>query len=129
MRAFALLLAMVFTTSAVRAQGPAVVSGVVRDESGAPIREALVVVDPDSLSLRTRTDGDGRFSIAGVPSGSYEIRVVRIGYRPLSRRIDVTGKELEIQIEMRAIPIPLDTVAVRASRPGLYGRCVQVVSP
>lgn len=121
MRSFALLLGIFLTTSAVHAQGPAVVSGVVRDETGAPIREALVVIDPDSLSLRARTDTVGRFRITSVPAGRYEVRVVRIGYRPRSLTIDVADRELDIAIQLQGIPIPLDTVAVRASRPGLYG--------
>jgi hypothetical protein len=124
MRSFALLLGIVVTTSALHAQGPAVVSGVVRDETGSPVREALVVIDPDSLSLRARTGSDGRFRIPGVPHGRYEVRVVRIGFRPVSRTIDVTGRTLEFEVELRTVPIPLDTVAVRVSRPGLYGLVV-----
>lgn len=54
-------------------------SGSVRDEVGRPIRDALIVVDPDSLSLRARTDAEGRFRIGNVPSGRFEVRVVRIG--------------------------------------------------
>ena len=124
MRAFALLLGIVITTGVVQTQGTATVSGVVRDETGAPVREALVVIDPDSLSLRARTDTAGRFRIAAVPAGRYEVRVVRIGFRPHSRTIDVIGRELDVVIELRSVPIPLDTVAVRASRPGLYGLVV-----
>jgi hypothetical protein len=100
------------------------VSGVVRDEVGAPVREALVVIDPDSLRIRARTNDAGRFTMSGVPAGRYEVRVVRIGYRPQSRMIDVTGREVSLEFELRSVPIPLDTVAVRASRPGLYGLVV-----
>jgi hypothetical protein len=82
------------------------------------------VIDPDSLSLRARTDTAGRFRIPGVPLGRYEVRVVRIGFRPHSRTIDVAGREVDVVIQLRSIPIPLDTVAVRASRPGLYGLVV-----
>ena len=121
MRPLAVFVGILITAGALRAQGPAVVSGVVRDEAGRPIPEALVVIDPDSLSLRTRTSAAGQFRIPGVPNGQYEVRVVRIGYRPHSRMIDVTGRELEITIELRTAPIPLDTVAVRVSRPGLHG--------
>ena len=53
-------------------------SGVVSDENGAPVREVLVVIDPDSLSLRTRTGVDGRYRIT-VPAGRFEVRVVRMG--------------------------------------------------
>lgn len=37
-----------------------------------------MVIDPDSLSLRTRTDVEGRYRIT-VPRGRFEVRVVRIG--------------------------------------------------
>jgi hypothetical protein len=121
MRAVPLLLGVVAFTSALEAQGPATVSGTVRDETGAPVREALVVIDPDSLSLRTRTGVDGRYRIPDVPSGRYEVRVVRIGYRPQSRTIDVARRELDVDFELRSVAIPLDTVAVRATRPGLHG--------
>ncbi len=120
MRAMALLAGIVFTT-ALQGQGTAVVSGVVRDEVGNAIGATLVVIDPDSLMLRTRTDASGRFRIPGVPIGRFEVRVVRIGFRPHSRMIDVAGRELDITVELSSVPVPLDTVAVRASRPGLYG--------
>src|SRR5688500_9617196 len=81
-RAVALLVGVIVATSALQAQGTTIVSGVVRDDGGAPVREALVVIDPDSLRLRGRTGVDGRFRIPGVPKGRYEVRVVRIGYRP-----------------------------------------------
>jgi hypothetical protein len=99
MRAFALLLGVLFTSGALHAQGPAVVSGVVRDENGAPVREVLVVIDPDSLSLRTRTGADGQYRIA-VPTGRFEVRVVRIGYKPQSHTIDVTGPTNELNITL-----------------------------
>lgn len=123
MRGVALLLATVLSASAIQGQGTAVVSGVVRDETGAPVREVLVVVDPDSLSLRTRTSVDGSYRIV-VPAGSYEVRVVRIGYKPQSHRISVTGPAVELNITLTSVAIPLSTIAVRVSRPGLHGLVV-----
>jgi hypothetical protein len=121
MRAITLLLGVVITSSALHAQGTAVVSGVVRDESGAPVREALVVIDPDSLSFRTRTGPDGRYRLT-VPSGRFEMRVVRIGHRPFSQMIDVTSGSGTFDVVLRTVPIQLDNVTVRVTRPGLYGR-------
>jgi hypothetical protein len=103
------------------AQGTRTVSGAVRDEVARPLPEALVVIDPDSLSLRTRTDAEGRFRITGVPKGRFEVRVVRIGYRPLSRTIDVAESPVSFDVELQSVPLPLDTVAVRVARLGLYG--------
>ena len=114
------LLGFVVATGTLQAQGSAVVSGVVRDENGAAVREVLIVIDPDSLSLRTRTGADGRYRIT-VPTGRYEVRVVRIGYKPQSHTINVTEPTLELNITLTSVAIPLSTVAVRVSRPGLYG--------
>lgn len=123
MRPIAWLMGTVLLTSAVNAQGPAVVSGVVRDERGGPIREALVSIDPDSLSLRVRTGADGRYRIT-VPTGRYEVRIVRIGFRPQSHTITVTAPSTELDIVLQSVALPLDTVVVSASRPGLYGLVV-----
>ena len=114
------LVALLFTVSGVQAQGTALVSGVVRDENGAPVREVLIVVDPDSLSLRTRSDAEGRYRIT-VPTGRYEVRVVRIGFKPQSHTITVSGSAHELNITLTSVAIPLSTVTVRVSRPGLYG--------
>ena len=115
-----LLLGIALTTTALQAQGTSVVSGVVRDESGAAVREVLIVIDPDSLSLRTRSGADGRYRIT-VPPGRYEVRVVRIGFKPQSHTINVSETAHELNITLTSVAIPLSTVSVRVSRPGLYG--------
>ena len=120
MRPIAWLMGTVLLTSAVNAQGPAVVSGVVRDERGSPIREALVVIDPDSLSLRARTGADGRYRLT-VPAGRYEVRIVRIGFKPQSQTIQVIAPAIELNVVLQSVSIPLDTIMVRATRPGMHG--------
>src|SRR5262245_33396929 len=101
MRAIAIVLGIMISARALNAQGPAVVSGVVRDETGAPVREALVAIDPDSLSLRARTSADGQYRIT-VPRGRYEVRVVRIGFRPFSQTIDVNSESVTFDVTLRA---------------------------
>jgi hypothetical protein len=122
MRVATLLIGCLLAARSLAAQGTAgVVAGVVRDEVGRPLVEALVVIDADSNPLRARTSAEGRFSITGVSVGRHEIRVVRIGYAPHVRIVDVGPDGLELTVEMRSVPIPLETVAVRVSRLGLYG--------
>lgn len=123
MRALAFIIGFVVATGTLQAQGSALVSGVVRDENGAAVREVLIVVDPDSLSLRTRTDVEGRYRIT-VPTGQYEVRVVRIGFKPQSITINVTEPAHELNITLTSVAIPLSTITVRVSRPGLYGTVI-----
>ena len=123
LRVFAVIVGLALASTVLHAQGTAVVSGVVRDENGTPIREALIVIDPDSLSLRTRTGADGRYRIT-VPTGRFEVRIVRIGFKPQSHAIEVTAPSVELDIVLQSVAVPLDTITVRASRPGLYGRVV-----
>ena len=66
---------------AVHAQSLASVTGTVRDGAGSPVRDAVVVVDPDSASRRTRTTADGRFRIDSVTPGEHFLLVARLGFR------------------------------------------------
>src|SRR5271168_489943 len=62
------------------------VSGqVVRAASNAPLRKAYIHVrnadeGPHAKGYGTRTGDSGRFSITGIPSGRYSLRVERVGY-------------------------------------------------
>ncbi len=48
-----------------------VVSGVVRDSDGSPIANAKVAIP--SLNIERNADQQGRYSLPGVPSGTYDI--------------------------------------------------------
>jgi TonB-linked SusC/RagA family outer membrane protein len=73
-------------TAAVR--GAAVVSGRVTDSlTGAPVRQAQIAVE--STALRTTSDDDGRYSLAGVPSGAQRINIRRLGFEPVSLQVTV----------------------------------------
>lgn len=104
------------------AQEPvAVVSGTVRDETGRPARDAVVVIDAETAALRTRTDAEGRFRIERVTIGRHELQVVRIGFRPHRSTIDVSATGLDVQITLERVPVVLDTVSVRVARTGIHG--------
>lgn len=120
---FAVLL--VLSTSPLVAQTPAgVVAGTVRDETGRPVREALIVIDAETTPMRTRSNVEGRFRIEAVPVGGHELQVVRIGFRPYRSRISVTESGLSIDVTIEQAPVLLDTIAVRVSRSGIYGSVV-----
>jgi hypothetical protein len=76
------------------------VQGIVLDRAtNRPIPGALVTVD---TVLKTTTGADGRFSIANVPSGSFDYSVQASGYRPvaLPDTVDPSGtKTLTIALD------------------------------
>lgn len=96
-------------------------TGLVRDEIGRPVREALVVLDAETTPLRARTTVDGRFRIDRVPVGGHDLQVVRIGFRPHRARISMTEAGLEITVTLNVAPMLLDTIAVRVTRTGIHG--------
>src|SRR5690349_18113827 len=56
------------------------VTGVITDENHMPVQGAQVSLSGTTLGGLTGLDG--RYTIGGVPAGSYELRVQRIGQRP-----------------------------------------------
>lgn len=122
MRPVLLTLAVALAARTLTAQGAeGTVSGTVRDEAGRPVQQALVVLDVEVNARRTRTDAEGRFRFVRVGGGTHQLEVVRLGLAPFRSRIEVTPDGVELAIEMRRIPIQLDTVSVRVTRTGLYG--------
>src|SRR2546430_9149772 len=63
------------------------ISGTVKDSTtGAPVADAVVSVV--GTAFTAKTGADGRFTITGVPAGSYRIRDLMLGYiAPASSRI------------------------------------------
>ena len=64
---------------------PTVVEGTVRDGSGQPLADALVVATPPATRVwspanprlrTTRTDDAGRYQVRGLPSGTYDLSAV-----------------------------------------------------
>jgi hypothetical protein len=101
------------------AQTAGAVSGSVTTEANRPLAGAIVVLD-DAVRQRSETDSLGRFRLAGVSAGRHRLTVVRIGYSPGERIIDVPASGLEVTITLRRITT-LDTVPIRASRTGVLG--------
>ena len=72
----------------------ATISGIVRDESGRPVKGALVRAQPEGLDVYVppteRTDAAGRFAFGGLEAGSY-VLVAREG--PWSPAVQPVGVE------------------------------------
>lgn len=106
------------------AQTPGTLTGMVRDSLGRPLREAVVVLDPNDDIRATRTDMAGRFRFDRLRAKRYHLRTTWIGYEPDERTIDLPSGGLEVSITLTRLPFRLDTMTVVARRTGIFGTAV-----
>ncbi|PJJ48053.1 TonB-dependent receptor [Hymenobacter chitinivorans] len=116
-RYWLLLLFFFWLTLPLRAQTTGQISGTVRDRA---TQEALpgVTVVLEGTDFGTATDEQGRYKLAGVPTGSYNLRASFVGYEALLRsNVSVTsGNANIINLELSAGAKQLGEVTVTASR-------------
>ena len=113
--------ATVLSPAPLSAQAPAAsqtgrIAGRVTDVEGRPVSGAQVQVV--GTRFGALTGDDGRYRVAGVPAGTYALRVTRIGQR--AREVAEVavrgGAETDADIRMEGTPVALSGVVVSASR-------------
>lgn len=110
--------ALLLVASTVAAQGgTATLNGAVRDaKTGAPVEGASVQVR--GTLLTTVTNGEGQFTIAGVPTSPHTIRVIAIGYAAdsLPGLVLQAGETRTLALTLHRTPLDLQEIVVTASR-------------
>ncbi len=97
--------------------GPGSISGTVTDPDGAAVASAQVILrTARGVAAETQTDATGRFSIASVPPGRYELVTVSPGLRaePQTVRID-DGANVMVTIPLHLAAIA-ESIVVSASQ-------------
>jgi hypothetical protein len=116
------LVALSAGTATVEAQASRTVRGVIRDSStNQPLAGALVDLRAAAYRATDRTDEEGNFRIRGVPPGSYQVSVLRIGYAEARREIEVGGRDVDVTLAMRPNAQRLDAFRVRGDISAIYG--------
>jgi TonB-linked SusC/RagA family outer membrane protein len=107
------LVALAFTAGSALAQAGSV-AGRVRTPTGEPLANAQVSVVGTNLSATT--DANGAYRIANVPPGTYTLRGVLVGYRPVSvtNLVVAAGVPATADLTMVAAPVQLEEVVVTA---------------
>jgi TonB-dependent starch-binding outer membrane protein SusC len=113
-------------------QSGAVVGRVVDRNTGQPVAEANVVIVGSTRGARTSEQG--RYRVAGVPAGTHQVRVTRLGYAAETRPATVTpGQEVSIDFQVGPTAVQIDEVVVTATgetqRRRETGNAVSVVQP
>ncbi len=90
------------------------VYGVVFDEKGIPLPGANVFLQ--ELRQGVQTDIGGRFIIAGLDPGEYELLISYLGYSKASYTFFLESSSVYVEIQMEASDLLLDEVVVSEAR-------------
>jgi len=100
-----ILLPVLACCAAGRAAAQVAITGAVLDPSGASVPDAIVELErPGGRAIRTaQTDLTGGFRFAGVPVGSYSIRVQRVGFKEATAhvRLSASGAASPLTIRLQ----------------------------
>src|SRR5688572_2115058 len=116
-----LLIAMAAVPSPAHGQTTATLAGVVEDATGGRLPAVAVSLTEGATNvIRTaQTDAAGRFVIAGLPAGEYNLRATLAGFAAYTRsglRLTV-AEQSAVAITMR--PAGTEQVSVQAETPSL----------
>lgn len=88
-----------------------------------PLADAHVQWSDEAATTReTATDATGRFRIEPPPAGAGALRIARLGYGPVTRRVGADESEIEIALEPQALAGP--SIEVTTTRPEERGSAV-----
>ena len=98
-----------------RAQEPGTITGRVVDAaSGAPVPSAQIVIVGTTRGVVA--GDDGRFRIAGVRPGTYQVRALRLGYQASAQPVDVTsGGTADMNFTLAPAAVSLEEVVTTAT--------------
>jgi hypothetical protein len=105
--------ALLLATGTVGAQGrkTGTLTGVVLDERGVPVPNVEVAIT--KLARNTRTDAAGKYLLALLPSGSYDVVYRRLSYAPMVFILEISdGDTTEASVKMNAVPQEMNTVLI-----------------
>ena len=103
--AFLLILPIVAVFSRPAGAQELSVSGRVTDgRSGAAVQGATLVLEgfEFDFTLRSTTDADGMYSLPAVPSGSFELAVLAVGYLPSRTDLTVLRESINLDVQLMA---------------------------
>ena len=118
-RQFLTIALLVTTASAAAAQTGSVSGRVTASDTRTPLGEVTIqVLDINRVVASATTLDDGRFAVAGVPAGAYDVLARRMGRVPqrIKNIVVSAGTPTTVDIALVVAPTPLDEVVTTATR-------------
>jgi len=113
-RRVAVALGLTLLPAVAQAQNATLTGRVVDQATGQPLSDVQVIVA--GTPRGSRTSEDGRFQIVGVPAGSIQIRVIRLGYQAQTRTITIpAGGSESADFSLSPTATTLDEVLISAT--------------
>ena len=104
-----LLLAGMFAGTQASAQSTGQITGLVSDQSGAPL--SGVAVNVGTGGLGSLTDQNGRYTVPNVPAGTHQVRAARIGFSEATQSVTVAaGQAATANFTLTAAVVELEGV-------------------
>jgi TonB-linked SusC/RagA family outer membrane protein len=114
--AVALLLVVSSFVTAPRAaaQQPTLTGRVTAQGTSEPLADARVYVVGSALNVGT--NAEGRYTLRGVPTGTIEVRVIRVGYQEQKKSVAVTaGGTMTLDFAMQQAIVQLQEIVTTAT--------------
>ncbi len=104
------LMALLWVAPLRAQQGTGTIRGRVTDDAS---HQPLASVTVNAGNRATLTDADGRYTLTGVPAGSYSVRARLLGYAPATLAVTVNvGATIDADIAMTAQAVGLSEIVV-----------------
>ena len=89
----------------------AVLSGSLKDQSGAAIPQGILVISGGNLPkpLSLTTDADGKYTSPDLAPGSYTITVTREGFQTFSKRVEISAANVMVDITLAVAEVETET--------------------
>lgn len=91
----------------------ATLAGTVTDTAGAPLAQVRVTVL--EVARFTLTDAGGRYSLTGLPTGTYGVSYALVGYAPQVRRVTLRDGTVTLDVALSSTLVELQELQVTAS--------------
>lgn len=108
--------------AAQNAQGTRIIRGSVANAAdNAPLSGATVELSSTRFTRRLRTDESGQFRFGTIPTGSYRLSVLRLGFAPLSQQVTVADADADLRIQLQPDARTLGAIVTKANVTAIYG--------